>query len=42
MSFELTTALERRGCTLYRELGQQALLWAFVDVFRWTVLLCFG
>ncbi len=27
---------------LYQELGQQALLWAFVDVFRWMALLCFG
>lgn len=27
---------------LYRQLGQQALLWAFVDVFRWTSILCFG
>ncbi len=27
---------------LYHELGQQALLWAFIDVFRWTALLCFG
>lgn len=27
---------------LYRELGRQALLWAFVDVFRWIALLCFG
>jgi DHA2 family multidrug resistance protein len=27
---------------LYHELGQQALLWSFVDVFRWTALLCFG
>jgi len=27
---------------LYKELGQQALLWAFVDVFRWTALLCFA
>jgi DHA2 family multidrug resistance protein len=25
---------------LYRQLGQQALLWAFVDVFRWLSLLC--
>ena len=25
---------------LYRQLGQQALLWAFVDVFRWTAVLC--
>jgi DHA2 family multidrug resistance protein len=28
--------------TLYRELVQQAQLWAFIDVFRWTALLCFG
>ena len=27
---------------LYQQLGQQALLWAFVDVFRWMALLCFG
>jgi len=27
---------------LYRELGQQALLWAYVDVFRWTAVLLFG
>lgn len=26
---------------LYRQLGQQALLWAFVDVFRYTSLICF-
>jgi DHA2 family multidrug resistance protein len=26
---------------LYQQLGRQALLWAFVDVFRWTALLCF-
>jgi MFS transporter, DHA2 family, multidrug resistance protein len=26
---------------LYRQLGQQASLWAFVDVFRWLSLLCF-
>jgi DHA2 family multidrug resistance protein len=26
---------------LYEQLGQQALLWAFVDVFRWTALLAF-
>lgn len=28
--------------TLYRELTQQAHLWAFVDVFRWIALLCFA
>jgi DHA2 family multidrug resistance protein len=27
---------------IYRQVGRQALLWAFVDVFRWTALLCFG
>jgi DHA2 family multidrug resistance protein len=26
---------------LYQQLGQQAALWAFVDVFRWLSLLCF-
>ena len=26
---------------LYLELGRQALLWAFVDVFRWLSILCF-
>jgi DHA2 family multidrug resistance protein len=35
-------ALPSSQATLYRELGQQALLWAFVDVFRWIALLCFG
>ena len=27
--------------TLYRRLEQQAMLWSFVDVFRWTALLAF-
>jgi DHA2 family multidrug resistance protein len=27
---------------IYQQLNKQALLWAFVDVFRWTGLLCFG
>ncbi|HSY02425.1 MAG TPA: DHA2 family efflux MFS transporter permease subunit [Acidobacteriaceae bacterium] len=27
---------------LYNELGQQSLLWAFVDVFRWMSLICFA
>ena len=26
---------------LYQALGRQALLWAYVDIFRWTSLLCF-
>jgi len=37
-----SNALPLSQGTLYRELGQQALLWAFVDVFRWIALLCFG
>lgn len=28
--------------TLYQQLGRQALLWAFVDVFRWMSLICFA
>jgi len=35
-------ALQGARSDLYRQLGQQALLWAFVDVFRWTALLCFA
>ncbi|HEY0784559.1 MAG TPA: DHA2 family efflux MFS transporter permease subunit, partial [Acidobacteriaceae bacterium] len=27
---------------LYSQLGAQALLWAFVDVFRWLALICFA
>ena len=27
---------------IYQQVGQQALLWAFVDIFRWTALLSFG
>jgi DHA2 family multidrug resistance protein len=27
---------------IYSQLGAQALLWAFVDVFRWLALVCFG
>lgn len=34
-------AMHGAASTLYQGLGQQALLWAFVDVFRWTALLCF-
>ncbi|MGA7886068.1 MAG: DHA2 family efflux MFS transporter permease subunit [Acidobacteriaceae bacterium] len=28
--------------SMYRELQHQAMLWAFVDVFRWTALIAFG
>jgi DHA2 family multidrug resistance protein len=41
----LTNAPNTAGAAMsrmYGELGQQALLWAFVDVFRWMALLCFG
>jgi DHA2 family multidrug resistance protein len=41
----LTNAPNAAGASfaqLYTQIGQQALLWAFVDVFRWTALLCFG
>jgi DHA2 family multidrug resistance protein len=34
------SALLARG-QMYVELGRQALLWAFVDVFRWLSILCF-
>jgi len=30
------------AATLYERLGQQALLWSFVDVFRWMSLICFA
>ena len=28
--------------TLYEQLGRQALLWSFIDVFRWMSLICFA
>jgi MFS transporter, DHA2 family, multidrug resistance protein len=34
-------AVPRTDLTLYHGLEQQALLWAFVDIFRWTAILCF-
>ncbi|HEY6488810.1 MAG: DHA2 family efflux MFS transporter permease subunit [Terracidiphilus sp.] len=39
--FNAANALHGAQMSLYQELGQQALLWAFVDVFRWTAILCF-
>ena len=39
-----TAAANAQGAaasTLYRQLGRQALLWAYVDVFRWMSLICF-
>ncbi|HEY1649187.1 MAG TPA: DHA2 family efflux MFS transporter permease subunit [Terracidiphilus sp.] len=35
-------SLPRAHAQLYNELGQQALLWAFIDIFRWLALLCFA
>ena len=40
--FNGPNAPARSQATLYRGLEQQALLWAFVDIFRWTAILCFG
>jgi MFS transporter, DHA2 family, multidrug resistance protein len=37
-----SNALPSSSGALYNQLGQQAQLWAFVDVFRWIALLCFG
>jgi DHA2 family multidrug resistance protein len=40
-----TAAANAQGAaagTLYQQLGRQALLWAFVDVFRWMSLICFA
>jgi DHA2 family multidrug resistance protein len=34
-------ALKPAQATLYQELGRQAALWSFVDVFRWLSMLCF-
>jgi DHA2 family multidrug resistance protein len=40
--FNPSNAMPAALATLYRDLVQQAQLWAFVDVFRWMALLCFG
>src|SRR5271168_1603887 len=40
-SFGPTNALAPARATLYQQLGRQAALWSFVDVFRWLSLLCF-
>ncbi len=39
--FNPSNALNAARALLYQQLGKQALLWAFVDVFRWTAILCF-
>ena len=40
-SSNAANALPQSRGFLYRSLGHQALLWAYVDVFRWTSILCF-
>jgi len=39
--FGPANALHPAQALLYRQLGRQAALWSFVDVFRWLSLLCF-
>jgi DHA2 family multidrug resistance protein len=40
--FGPTNAMAAAQGSLYQQLGRQALMWAFVDVFRWLSLLCFS
>jgi DHA2 family multidrug resistance protein len=40
-SFGPANSLPAAQATLYQQLGRQAALWSFVDVFRWLALLCF-
>jgi len=40
-TFGTANALHPAQATLYQQLGRQATLWSFVDVFRWLSLLCF-
>jgi len=39
--FGPSNALYPAQATLYQQLGRQAAIWSFVDVFRWLSLLCF-
>ena len=39
--FGSANSLGPAQATLYQQLGRQASLWSFVDVFRWLSLLCF-
>jgi MFS transporter, DHA2 family, multidrug resistance protein len=39
--FGSVNTLHPAQATLYQQLGRQASIWAFVDVFRWLSLLCF-
>jgi DHA2 family multidrug resistance protein len=40
--FGPTNTLDPAQTRLYQELGRQASVWAFVDVFRWLSMLCFA
>ena len=40
-TFGSANAAPAAQATLYQQLGRQAALWSFVDVFRWLSLLCF-
>jgi DHA2 family multidrug resistance protein len=40
-TFGSGNSLAPAQATLYQQLGRQAALWSFVDVFRWLSLLCF-
>ena len=40
-SFGPGNSLAPAQATLYQQLGRQAAVWSFVDVFRWLSLLCF-
>jgi MFS transporter, DHA2 family, multidrug resistance protein len=44
LSHQTNPANAMRGAQqqIYQQLGGQALLWAFVDVFRWLSLICFA
>ncbi len=39
--FGTANSLAPAQATLYQQLGRQASLWSFIDVFRWLSLLCF-
>jgi DHA2 family multidrug resistance protein len=40
-TYGAANALAPAQASLYEQLGRQASLWAFVDVFRWLSLMCF-
>jgi len=40
-TFGPANSLHAAQATLYQQLGRQAAIWSFVDVFRWLSLLCF-